>query len=66
MISSSALLLFAALSIPATVSSFDEGQGTAKPGSTTAQLRTGSHLMGPAFRAEQQLGRVVILEIGGS
>ncbi len=62
MFSTTALLL--ASLIPTTP--VGEGQGTAKPGSTLAQLNAGTHLLGPKFRASDQLGRIVVVEIGGS
>ena len=44
----------------------DDGQGTAAPGSRTDGLRPGQHLLGPRFDAGAALGKIVVLEIGGS
>ncbi len=44
----------------------DDGQGTAVPGSNTSKLQPGTHLFGPRFDAAAALGKIVVLEIGGS
>ena len=55
-------------SLPAATAtpSGDHGQGTARPGSKSLELFAGTHLYGAPFDAEEALGKVVVVEIGGS
>lgn len=66
MLTITSLFLAAVLSSPTAAPLPDEGQGTAQPGSILSQLRPGTHLLGPAFRPGDQLGKVVVVKIGGS
>ena len=59
----SPLLVASAMFIGATS---DEGQGTAKPGSRIEGLRGGTPVFGEAGDHAAALGKVVVVEIGGS
>ncbi len=43
----------------------DEGQGTAKPGSTLSQLQPGKVIYGVAPDPDAFVGQVVVVNIGG-
>ena len=60
-----ALFLTSAL-VSATRPLLDEGQGTARPGSRIEELQAGSPVFGAPFDVNATLGKVVVVEIGGS
>ena len=62
----SSSLLFTALGASIAAPSLDEGQGTARPGSTSFELQPGNLIYGAPFDATDALGKVVIVEMGGS
>jgi len=66
MLSSVPILLSSAFALATLTVAVDTGQGTAQPGSNLAQLQAGSHLLGTEFDPSAQLGRIVVVEIGGS
>lgn len=41
-------------------------QAKVEPGATLADLQAGNHVFGPEFKADDMLGKVIVVNIGGA